>query len=90
MENYLDYKATVWFRIPIEDADKIPEMIKDIERGKTPNEIFNDLYEEDEFLSCEIIDETEEYITPLDNAGEETMEIYKGDRNVWTNKKMYS
>ena len=88
-DNYLDFKVTVWYRFPIEDADKIPEIIKNIEEGSSPNDIFEDLYEDDKYLSCELIDETEEHISPLDNGGEETIEIFKGERKVWSNKKLY-
>lgn len=88
-DNYLDYKATIWFRIPIENADIIPEIIRKIENGSTPNEIFNDLYEEDEYIFCEQIDETEEFMTPVENEGYETIEIFKGERKVWDNRKLY-
>lgn len=89
MDNYLDYKATVWFRIPIRDKETLNKVKQKIEKGMLPSELYNDLDTERELGQCEILYDTEEFISPSENDGQSTIEIYSdGDKNtqmIWDN-----
>lgn len=89
MDSYLDYKATIWFRIPIRDKETLNKVKQKIEKGILPSELYNDLDTEHELGQCEPLYDTEEFITPNENDGQSTIEIYSdGDKNtqmVWDN-----
>lgn len=83
MNTYLDYKATVWFRIPLDNKD-ISKIIDRIEKGSLPSELYNDLNELD-LGQCEPIYDAEEFMRPCENDGQSTIEIYKDTELIWDN-----
>ena len=86
MTNYIDYKATVWFRIPINDIEDnlILDRIKQhLESGETPDELYN--HEDLEIGQCEPMYDTEEFLTSEDNGDCPTVEIYKDGELIWNN-----
>lgn len=90
MSNYLDYKATVWYRIPIKDKKHIPKVIEKLNEGDTPSDIFDHLLEwGDNSLYSEDVENSEEFITPLENNDQPTIEIYKDNKLIWQNKEIY-
>lgn len=89
MDGYLDYKATVWFRIPIQDKQTLEKVKEKIQQGMLPSELYNDSDIKHELGQCESLLETEEFISPNENDGQSTIEIYsEGDKNlqlIWDN-----
>ena len=86
MSRYLDYKCTIWQRITISD-DKTFESIKsDIEENLSPDDIYNKYESTHTVTPITAILETEELMTPFDNDGEATIELYdEGHKLVMTN-----
>lgn len=90
MEHYLDYKATIWFRIPIDSKEALDKVIEKVEQGILPSELYNDMSEE--LGKCECMLDSEEFISPTENDGQSTIEIYSGNDNgnqecIWDNSK---
>lgn len=89
MDIYLDYKATTWFRIPIQNKQVLEKVKEKIQQGMLPSELYNDLDTEHELGACELLYDTEEFITPNENDGHSTIEIYKNEDNdiqiIWDN-----
>lgn len=92
MAHYLDYKATIWFRIPIDSEESLYRIYKALHDGESPTGDFPDeLYQDDkiEVGAAEAFNDTEMYITPLENDGEATIELYADDgpntRCIWDN-----
>lgn len=89
--SYIDYKATVWFRIPVENEKLLPEIITKLEQGMLPAELYND--GDEKILPCEILYDTEEFINPNENDGQSTIEVYEFQKinnctqpvNIWNN-----
>jgi len=79
MNNYLDYKATVWFRIPIESKESADKIIKKLETGYLPSELYNDKNICEQLGSCEILYDTETYLSPQENKSHKTIEIFTED-----------
>ena len=79
MDNYLDYKATIWFRIPIGNKKVLDEVIQKIKQGMRPSELYDELDIEHELGQCEPLFETEEFISPNENDGQSTIEIYSDE-----------
>ncbi len=84
MSNYIDYKATIWLRIPIESDKVLKKVKKRIEEGLLPAELYDKLSMED-LSQCETLYDTEEFINPNENNGQATIEIYKDDKLIWDN-----
>jgi len=88
MDGYLDYKATVWFRIPIGSKELMEKVLKALAENETPMGLYdNDV--RDELGACEILYDTEEFINPNENDGHSTIEVYvNGDKDIemiWDN-----
>lgn len=75
MESYLDYKATVWFRISIRSEEYLQKVKERVEKGDLPSDLYN--YEDDLVGQCEPLYDTEEFINPNENDGQSTIEIYQ-------------
>jgi hypothetical protein len=75
MKKYIDFKITMWCRMYLEDDADLNEIIKKIETGITPIELFDPEfgYNSDDYLY-----DTEEYLTPVENNNQATIEIYEG------------
>ena len=90
MDKYLDYKATIWFRIPIQSEEVLQKVKQKIEEGLLPSELYNELDTEHELGQCELLYDTEEFISPNENDGQSTIELYSGSDNgnqkcIWDN-----
>lgn len=81
---YLDYKATVWFRIPIYSKESLEEIKELLNKGFTPGELY-DLDLEGKIGQCEPLYDTEEFIHPEENADFPTVEIFKDTEVIWNN-----
>ena len=84
---HIDVKVSVWKRIELPESATKEEIIKALELGE---EGINDLFDTYDNLGYDEIENTEETLTPVDNGGQETIELYcideKGDGPIWTNK----
>lgn len=81
---YIDYKVTMWRRAFFDNADHIEEIIKELTENKT-------YYVFDEklgFTESQVLYETEEEMSPEENNGESTIEIYTSgnDKLIWSNE----
>ena len=85
MSNYLDYKATIWFRIPINSEKIFKKVKKKVDEGTLPAELYDDIELNSELGQCEPLYDTEEFISPNENDGQSTIEIYKDTETVWDN-----
>lgn len=84
MSNYIDYKATIWFRIPIESDEALKKVKEKLETGSLPVHVYDELLMED-LGQCETLYDTEEFINPNENDGQATIEIYSDDKMIWDN-----
>ena len=83
MSKYVDYKATIWGRLHFSDETDMNKVIAKLEQGLTPNELCDD--PELEFEEFEMLFDSEEYITPSENQGQCTVEVYDdiSNPNPW-------
>lgn len=75
MGHYLDYKATVWFRIPVNSKEDLELVKNKLANGGIPSDLYND--EILEVGECEILYDTEEFILPIENDNQSTIELYE-------------
>lgn len=90
MKNYLDYKAIVWVRVPIDKEENIPKIIESLETANGDPEyldevLFND--EENTHMTFDYLYDTPVYLPIEDNQGNATIEIFKDSKQVWNNGK---
>ena len=90
MDNYLDYKATIWVRVPIDKEENIPKIIEALETVNGDPEyldevLFND--EENTYMTFDYIYDTHGYLPIEDNQGNATIEIFKDNKQIWSNGK---
>ena len=85
-KQYLDYKVTVWLRIPVSEEDK-DKFLEDIQNDNfnCPAEIFNDSNYDPE--PEEVLYETTEFITVDENNGSSTIEVVEKEsgKTIWDN-----
>lgn len=86
--NYIDYKCTTWNRINLPDDVKLEDVEKMIKDGLTINEIIEEL--DNMNLSWQFLTDLEEFITPEDNYGQATMELYSNDYDLICNNEIKS
>lgn len=82
MEHYIDYKATVWFRIPIKKED-LELITNKLVNGETPADLYNDI--DLELGQCEPLYDTEEFMLPSENDNQNTIEIFSDTQVIWHN-----
>lgn len=75
MKHYLDYKATVWFRVPINSKEDLELVKNKLVNGEKPSDLYND--ENVEVGQCEPLYDTEEFILPIENDNQSTIELYE-------------
>lgn len=81
---YFEIKVSVWQRIQIPDEVKLEDVIEYFKKN-TETSCINEIGIDDS--TYETLVESEEILTPEDNGGESTVEIYNSHENlVWNNK----
>ena len=85
-KHYIDYKAIVWFRIPVDsEPDNLQKAITKLNEGSLPSDLYAD--KSLNIDGCHVI--VEQFMSVNDNDGERTMELIKeeGDRQytLWDN-----
>ena len=80
-KNCIDYKVTSWVRAHIDDKSNINKIVDDLKNHKyLPSDGL------DIDTGYEALFDTEEYITPSENGGCSTIEVYDKDGNlIWQN-----
>ena len=84
---YIDYKVTVWKRVHFNENTNPKKVIQGLEE-----EGFDYVFDDElGFVEQEILYETEEEITPEENGGCSTIEVYAQsklvDKLIWSNGK---
>lgn len=81
---YIDYKTTVWQRIYFNNDTDMQKIIKLLEQNYIPNELCD---EDLGFKEVETMYDTEEFIRPIENDGQSTIEVYEdnGFKMIWDN-----
>ena len=90
MENYLDYKATIWVRVPIDKEENIPKIIESLENINGDPEYLDDILfndEENTYMTFDYLYDTQDYLSIEDNQGNATIEIFKDNKQIWSNEK---
>lgn len=85
--NYVDKKITIWTRYDFSDDVKMKKVLKQVQLGKEIDDIIEDLdLEYGRDVNYEVIYDTEEPLTIEDNGNEPTIEVYKNNKLIGTNK----
>lgn len=83
---YIDYKVTVWKRVHFNKNTNPKKVIQVLEEDG-----LGDLFDEElGFVEQEILYDTQEEITPEENGGCSTIEVYAQkliDKLIWSNGK---
>lgn len=74
MSKYIDYKVETWIRVRFNEDINLQEVIDKLEKGTLPPDFGNEYDVEYENLT-----ETEEFIRPIENNGQSTIEVYDGN-----------
>ena len=79
--NYIDIKETIWRRYHFSDEANMEEIIKELEKGSF------DIFDIDsaKFQESEVLYDTGQSITPEENGGEPTIEVYNKEVMIWDN-----
>lgn len=72
---YLDYKVECWVRVEIDQDADLNKIIENLEKFSP----YDAVERESASTNIEYLMESEEYITPEDNDGQNTIEIYNND-----------
>jgi hypothetical protein len=83
MSKYIDYKVETWIRVKFNEDINLQEIIDKLEKGTLPPDFGNEYDVEYENLT-----ETEEFIRPIENDGQSTIEVYNGNdfqELIWDN-----
>lgn len=85
---YIDFKITTWERIQVDDSIK-EEVLSKLKSGEITgsSDLFDYFSEEYFSFDPDIIFETSERMTPEENDGMSTIEVFENDHSdIWTNK----
>lgn len=84
---YIEYKATVWFRIPIETKEALDNCISMLKEGKTINEIYQEI-DENDIGPCQTLYDTEEQLEVGVIGNNATIEVFNDHTAIpiWNNK----
>lgn len=87
MSKYIDTKVTVWGRIHLKDDADMNKLIETLKKNNSINSICDESLG---FSEYEILYDTEEEITPEENNGDPTIEVFddaiSSVEPLWTNK----
>ena len=78
--NYVDVKVSVWNRLDFDDDADMNEVLSVI-----PKKGIAAIYEKFGVIVCKTLYETEQLLTPQENAGSATIEVYEKDKLKWDN-----
>jgi len=84
INKYVDFKVTIWARAHFSDDTDMAAIVEELKNNPSSNAVCD---EEKGFESYEILYETEEALTPEDNKGNITIEVYDNNdkKPLWAN-----
>lgn len=88
MTKYIDFKQKIWVRMHFSDETDMNKIIEKLEEGYLPCDLCD---QELGFTEFESMLDTEEYITPSENGGMSTIEVYEDNDStifqecIWDN-----
>lgn len=86
--SYIDYKVTTWNRIHYSDTSNIDKLKEMLINGDSPNDLTDDNLG---FVYHENLFDTDEYISPEENQGSATIELYDNEKKmIWSNEIDYN
>jgi len=86
---YIDYKSTIWHRIPVQNEQTGKEVLELLKKGHTPSELHALVPDPEKLGGSDVLLDTEEYIVPEENDCHSTIEVYDEDNGlVWDNSKL--
>jgi len=87
MSKYIDTKVTIWGRIHLKDDADMNKLIEILKKNNSINSICDESLG---FSEYEILYDTEEEITPEENNGDPTIEVFddaiSSVEPLWTNQ----
>lgn len=87
MSKYIDTKVTIWGRIRLKDDADMNKLIEMLKKNNSINSICDESLG---FSEYEILYDTEEEITPEENNGDPTIEVFddaiSSVEPLWTNQ----
>lgn len=87
MSKYIDTKVTIWGRIHLKDDADMNKLIEMLKKNNSINSICDESLG---FSEYEILYDTEEEITPEENNGDPTIEVFDDAicsvEPLWTNQ----
>lgn len=87
MSKYIDTKVTIWGRIHLKDDADMNKLIEMLKKNNSINSICDESLG---FSEYEILYDTEEEITPEENNGDPTIEVFddaiSSVEPLWTNQ----
>lgn len=84
MKRYLDFKTTVWKRIPIYSENEMKEIIKRLDNDHTVNDLCDDPDLEIQEKDIKTLTDTEELCYPNDNEYS-TVQVFEKGELIWCN-----
>jgi hypothetical protein len=81
---HVDFKITTWERVEIPEGKE--PMVRDLIKNGLV-ESASDLFDHLDDITCEKLTDVDEQMTPEENGGCSTIEIWEGVKNIWENGK---
>lgn len=81
---YIDQKVTIWMRCHFTDDANMDNVVSYLKNGATVNEVCEGTIG---FRECEVLYDTEGQLTIEQNDGDQTIEVYEGDKVIWQNNE---
>lgn len=80
----LHYKCTTWCKLKLPDSTNKEDLIEKLNEGYLPLELgYNDVVKGVQDVEWEVINDTEEYLSPEENDGEATIELMEETERGW-------
>jgi len=79
---YVDFKVTTWCRAYLEEDVDLDQVVEALKSGEGSNYLFA----EELAYEWENLCDTEVSITPEQNNGDATIEVYEDDKTIWDNR----
>lgn len=80
---FIDCKVSIWKRFHLSESANSEKVIQALEEGR-----LGDVFDDELFIEQEILYETSEEMTPEENGGHSTIEVYSPvGELIWSNGK---
>lgn len=82
MSKYVDIEVRVWQRLRFTDSTDMNKLVERLKAGDHPNYLADD----ENYVEYDSLVDTEVLITPEQNEGNATIEVYDNDKMIWNNE----